>query len=340
MEPAELRDAIPLLADGTDEQLQRLNAHLHPVNTARNGALLRQGAAADGFHLVLSGSVRVHTEADGNGIDLGPGAIIGELALAEARPRSATVTANESTVTLAGDAEAFDLLLSIAGIRERISTEAARRVADLVPPIAVERPLPTGAATSDLPRTLFLRPVLVSDRPVIENAVAHLSDTSVYQRFFTLGPVPSALLEHLVLLDYRNHFAWVLFGTDPLQPIGVGRVARHRGDPATGEFALAIIDRFHGLGLGRLLLDVDIVTAAAMDMSSVSGSVLSENLRMRQLATARGAAWTVDGATMDATIPTDSNLTELDPSLAADIADAVRRIGHVFDAVRLFHGGS
>lgn len=79
--------------------------------------LLREGDTAAMAYLIESGTVEVSKIADGRRIilnTLGPGAIVGEMALIDRAPRSATVTAIGKTVALVIDQKVFDRVLGSA----------------------------------------------------------------------------------------------------------------------------------------------------------------------------------------------------------------------------------
>lgn len=64
-----------------------------PTITVKAGeALFRKDEPSDGFYILMSGSLRI---ANGNIVyeDLAPGGMVGEMALIDRSPRSATVTA-------------------------------------------------------------------------------------------------------------------------------------------------------------------------------------------------------------------------------------------------------
>lgn len=64
-----------------------------PTITVKAGeTLFRKGDEPDGFYILMSGSLRI---ANGNVVyeDLTPGGMVGEMALIDRSPRSATVTA-------------------------------------------------------------------------------------------------------------------------------------------------------------------------------------------------------------------------------------------------------
>ncbi len=79
--------------------------------------LLKEGDTAAAAYLIESGNVEVSKMVDGRRIvlnTLGAGAIVGEMALIDKSPRSATVSATSKTVALIIDQKVFDRVLASA----------------------------------------------------------------------------------------------------------------------------------------------------------------------------------------------------------------------------------
>src|SRR5207249_3896630 len=102
-------DSRPLLAGvelfrGVEaKELNRLEERARRRQYASGDAIVREGAGAIGFFMVVRGEVRVTQTADGQERELrrlGPGGSFGEMGLFTDRPRSATVTAVEPTECL------------------------------------------------------------------------------------------------------------------------------------------------------------------------------------------------------------------------------------------------
>ena len=77
--------------------------------------LLKEGDTAAAAYLIESGTVEVSKMTDGRRIvlnTLGSGSIVGEMALIDRSPRSATVTATAKTVALIIDQKVFDRVLA------------------------------------------------------------------------------------------------------------------------------------------------------------------------------------------------------------------------------------
>ena len=96
-----------LFADTPDYVLASIAQVLEPVNVLPEATFITQGDPGDCMYIIVDGSVRVHV--DGRTIDtLGAGETVGEFAILDPEPRSASVTANEDTFLYRLDKAAFD----------------------------------------------------------------------------------------------------------------------------------------------------------------------------------------------------------------------------------------
>jgi len=103
-------------------------------NCAAGELLFQEGDTAEYVLLVLSGTIQVFVERAGEVLPLtevGPGAILGELAVLCGIPRSASVRAGEASVVLCWSAPAFRaMLLRYPLLSERIFREALRTLVE------------------------------------------------------------------------------------------------------------------------------------------------------------------------------------------------------------------
>ncbi|MFN2418351.1 MAG: sensor histidine kinase [Candidatus Limnocylindria bacterium] len=96
MDAAEALHATQLFADLPDHELRELVEMSELIDLPAGQLLIREGTDGDAFFVVVSGEVDV-TKRSGDGAlplaRLGPGGIVGEMAVIEGRPRNASVAA-------------------------------------------------------------------------------------------------------------------------------------------------------------------------------------------------------------------------------------------------------
>ena len=104
---------LPLFSEFTDAELAGLLSHMRQWSVPRGRRLFVQGAPASACYIAASGAVEVGVERDGQhhrlGV-LGPGRLIGEVALVDRRPRTATCTVRDDATVLELPGAAFDAL--------------------------------------------------------------------------------------------------------------------------------------------------------------------------------------------------------------------------------------
>ena len=110
----ELRQ-VPLLADLSEEDLERLYEMAETVSVPAGQLVLREGDAGDSLYIVLEGELEVTKRRGGQEVVLSsyePGQFFGEMALLERAPRSASVRTVRESRMLAIDQAALQTLLS------------------------------------------------------------------------------------------------------------------------------------------------------------------------------------------------------------------------------------
>ena len=98
-----IRD-VPLLARLPEEELRALASKGHVHDYTNGTAIFHEGDPGDALHIVIEGGVRI-VVASPKGEEatvalLGPGECVGELALLDGKPRSASAIASGNTKTL------------------------------------------------------------------------------------------------------------------------------------------------------------------------------------------------------------------------------------------------
>jgi GNAT superfamily N-acetyltransferase len=135
-------------------------------------------------------------------------------------------------------------------------------------------------------RSVYLRPLLAEDRPLIEEFLARIDSDDLRMRFFGgFRAVPPSLLDHLLRVDDLERLALVVIGTDGCgrrEVLAVGRT--HPSAEATAELALLVRSNLKGLGLGSALLARLIAHCRNRGISQLVAEVLQQNARMLRLA--------------------------------------------------------
>jgi RimJ/RimL family protein N-acetyltransferase len=141
------------------------------------------------------------------------------------------------------------------------------------------------------PRTLDLddgaqvlvRPIEPEDEPLLHEAVAAMSERSVYFRFFSpLKRLPDALAHRLAVVDHKDRFALVATTEKPTGKERILGVARYDRVPDTdvAEVAVAVVDEYQRRGLGGALLAILARAARQHGIKSFTLIVLPENQQM------------------------------------------------------------
>ena len=128
-----------------------------------------------------------------------------------------------------------------------------------------------------------IRPIVPEDEPLLHEAVAAISERTVYFRFFSpLKRLPDALAHRLAVVDYNDRFALVATTRKSAvkeRIVGVARYDRVAGTDVA-ETAVAVVDEFHHRGLGGALLAILARVARDNGIKTFSLIVLPENQQM------------------------------------------------------------
>lgn len=135
-------------------------------------------------------------------------------------------------------------------------------------------------------RSVRIRPLRPDDGPGLVAGFARLSELSRYRRFLTgKTHLTQSELRYLTSVDGADHVAFVAI--DPDRPsddgnpeglgIGVARYIRSPLERESAEAAIAVIDEYQGLGVGKALLTALGREAAANGIARFTGDTLSDN---------------------------------------------------------------
>jgi putative peptide zinc metalloprotease protein len=106
---------MPIFDELESEDLDKLATQLKSETFKSDEIVIREGDTGDKFYIVESGQLVVSYNMEGKTVEVarrGTGEYVGEIALLENRPRTATVTAVEDTSLLSLEAEHFQKLIS------------------------------------------------------------------------------------------------------------------------------------------------------------------------------------------------------------------------------------
>jgi len=314
--------AMELFAGCSGDQLLPLAERLRPLRAEPGQVLMRQGEDAVSFILIQDGRAEVSHTGDDGAVVLGEvpaGAIVGEIALLRAKPRSATVTAAEPLSGFLGDEKAFAVMADLPGVSERLLRTLRQRLAAFITPIPVQFKDDT---------ELLLRPVLPGDSERSHHPTVEFSTETLYRRFMSTREPSPALMSYLFQVDYLDHFVWVLVDGADGPVVADVRFVRDVDDPAVAEVAFIVADEYQGRGIGSFLMDALTIAARVGGVQRFTARLLAENTPMRSILERYGAEWEREepGVVITAfDVPTIDKL-RIDPGLADEIRSMTRQV--------------
>jgi RimJ/RimL family protein N-acetyltransferase len=128
-----------------------------------------------------------------------------------------------------------------------------------------------------------IRPIEPGDKTGLATFFSRLSEESRRRRF--LGPKPRLSARELAFLtevDQCRHVALVVVDTVGAI-IGVGRYAPWPNQPDRAEMAVAVLDEWHGRGLGTELGNRLVAQARASGLAALTGSTFALNVPAKAL---------------------------------------------------------
>jgi protein lysine acetyltransferase len=308
--------AVHVFADIPAEDLAALAANLEPLHAVAGEILMRQSDPAVSFSIITSGRVEVrHVGREGQVAvtELSPGLIVGEIGLLRHAARSATVIAIDDVRGYVGYNTAFECMLAIPVIADRMVRTARQRLAAYITPIPVR-------VQDDI--ELLLRPVLPGDAERFKSHGSFSRET--LHRRYQGGAPTEARLAYLFEVDYVDHFVWVVTAGVDAPVVADARFIRDEDDLSSAEVALTVADAYQRHGIGTLLLGALAVAARADGIERFHARVLSDNPAARALGNRLHATWEQEEPGV---VATKMDIPTLDEMLAE--SDVRRQILHV-----------
>ncbi len=122
---------VPLFSSLSKKEIRQISQLATPLDEPAGTVLVKEGKVGHEFIIVLEGEIEVR-KGDQVIATRGPGSYIGEIALIDHRPRTATVVATTPvSIEVIGQREFAELLLEMPELAQQILATVARRLSDL-----------------------------------------------------------------------------------------------------------------------------------------------------------------------------------------------------------------
>lgn len=123
-----LLSQVPLFSACTDRELDRLARHAELVEFRAGDVLMTEGETGHEFYAIIDGEVGV-TSGGETLAKLGPGGYVGEQALLDPGPRTATVTAlGDTHAVLLSSREFYAAIEDVPGLSRKLLQGLAHRL--------------------------------------------------------------------------------------------------------------------------------------------------------------------------------------------------------------------
>lgn len=137
---------------------------------------------------------------------------------------------------------------------------------------------------------LTIRPIRPEDEPLMVEFHKQISERSVYLRYLHPMALDQRIthdrLSRICFIDYDREMALVAEYVDPAtnrrEIVAVGRLSKIYGTQ-DGEFALLVVDAFHGKGIGTELLKTLIQIGRDEALERIIAYISSENTAMQKI---------------------------------------------------------
>ena len=139
---------------------------------------------------------------------------------------------------------------------------------------------------------ICLRRVRHSDLERIEQGISQLSDQSRYLRFFSASrTLPPSVVEKLASVDGIHHLAWGVVDMDAKErpAVAAAHVFRETETDDAGEFAITVLDQYHGQGVARILMMTIFIDSYCEGLRHLRVDILRSNKKAYGLIRSIGA---------------------------------------------------
>jgi acyl-CoA hydrolase/GNAT superfamily N-acetyltransferase len=126
---------------------------------------------------------------------------------------------------------------------------------------------------------ILLRPVKISDEPLVRKFFYSLSDESMYQRFLTARKgMPHERLQSFVVVDHtKNRVMLAILNVDGKEEVAGLAQYSLNSDLHTADLALAVRDDYHNRGIGTELISYLTYLAKNQGLLGFTGDALARN---------------------------------------------------------------
>ncbi len=139
--------------------------------------------------------------------------------------------------------------------------------------------------TTKIGLEIFLRPVKISDEPLLKEFFYSLSDNSLYRRFISVRlDMPHERLQNFAIIDYTKEILIlaVILHKETEEIVGVGQYGVSETSH-TAEIAFVVKDDYQNKGIGTELLSYLTLLARRQGLLGFTAEVLIENKPMLHL---------------------------------------------------------
>ena len=317
--------AIEIFSGVPATDLSKLASELETLRAVRGEVLMRQDEPAQSFLIIAAGHIEI-TQAKVHDVTtvavVPPGLIVGEIALLRHTRRTGTVTAIDDLRAYVGSARAFDSMLEIPYVAEKLRRTARQRLAALSTPIPIR--LHDGTE-------LYLRPVLPGDGERVLTGRVWFSPETNYRRYLSACTPSETLLSYLSDVDYVDHFVWVVTDGIDGPVVADARFVRDLHDPTLAEVAFTVADVYQGRGLGTLLLGALTVAGRIDGIERLHARVLADNGPARALLDRQQVQWERDEPGVLTATVAIGDANDLAIESTEEIGDIAQQVINPFD---------